>query len=74
MRTGEYISALYKEAGATDWTQKLTARVSANDMLFGFQLRNFFPETTTIRAKHAITVLVDRFTINAAQKIVGVKI
>ncbi len=74
VRSGEYISTLYKEAGATDWTQKLTARVSANDMLFGFQLRNFFPESTTIRAKHSTKAMIDRFTVNAAHKIIEEKI
>ena len=69
VRSGKYVSTLYKEAGATEWTQKLTASVTDNDLWFGFELRNFSSGRTTIRANHSITAVIDRFTINAAQKI-----
>ena len=69
IRTGEYISTLYREAGETEWVQKLTARVTDKDMLIGFELRNFSTDRTTIRANHSINAVIDRFTINAAQKI-----
>lgn len=74
IRTGKFISTLHRTSGTADWTQKFTARVTDNDLWFGFQLRNFFFDRTTIRAKHTITVVVDRFKINAAQEIVEAKI
>jgi hypothetical protein len=69
VRSGEYISTLYKEATATEWTQKLTASVTDKDLLLCFELRNFSSDRTTIRANHSITAVIDRFTINAARKI-----
>jgi len=70
LRKGEYISVLYKMTGTTEWTQKTTFRVTGNDMMVGFQLRNFFNNRTTIRANHSISAVVDRFKINAAQEII----
>ena len=70
LRKGEYISVLYKMTGTTEWIQKTTFRVTGNDMMVGFQLRNFFNNRTTIRANHSISAEVDRFKINAAQEII----
>ena len=70
LRTGKTISLLYKEAGASEWTQVNTFRVTDNDMVFGFQARNFFTNRTTIRAKHSISVELDSFKIIAAQQII----
>ena len=45
-------------------------RVTDNDMLIGFQLRNFFGKRTTIRANHSISAEFDSFKINAAREII----
>jgi len=45
-------------------------RVTDNDMLIGFQLRNFFGTRTTIRANHSISAEFDSFKINAAREII----
>ena len=70
LRKGKYISVLYKMTETTDWTPKTTFRVTGNDMMVGFQLRNFVNTRTTIRANHSISAEVDRFIINAAQEII----
>ncbi len=47
-----------------------TFRVTDNDMLIGFQLRNFFGKRTTIRANNSVTAEFNNFKINAAQEII----
>ena len=70
LRTGKTISTLYKNAGTPEWTQMNAFRVTDNDMLIGFQLRNFFGNRTTIRATQSISAEFDNFRINAAQEII----
>jgi len=70
LRKGKYISVLYKMTETTEWTPKTTFRVTGNDMMVGFQLRNFFNKRTTIGAEDSISVEIDRFKINAAQEII----
>ena len=70
LRTGKTISTLYKKAGTPEWTQMNTFRVTDNDMMITFQLRNFFYNRKTIRAEHSISVELDSFKINAAQEII----
>lgn len=70
LRKGKYISVLYKMTETTEWTTKTTFRVTGNDMMVGFQLRNFFNKRTTIGAEGSISVEIDRFIINAAQEII----
>jgi len=69
-RTGKTISTLYKKAGAVEWTQMNTFRVTDKDMMIGFQLRNFFANRTNIQAKHPISVELDSLKINAAEQII----
>jgi hypothetical protein len=70
LRTGKTISTLYKKAETPEWTQMNTFRVTDNDMLIGFQLRNFFGNRTTIQANHSISAEFDSLKINAAQEII----
>jgi len=70
LRTGKTISTLYKKAGTPEWTKMNTFRVTNNDMLIGFMLRNFFGNRTTIRATHSISVELDSLKINTAQEII----
>ena len=70
LRTGKTISTLYKKAETPEWTKMYTFRVTNNDMLIGFMLRNFFGNRTTIRATHSISVELDNLKINAAQEII----
>ena len=70
LRIGKHISTLYKKMGTAEWTQMNTFRVTDNDMLIGFQLRNFFGKRTTIRANHSISAEFDRLIIYAAQEII----
>lgn len=39
-------------------------------MIFGFQLRNFFANRTSIGAMHSISAEFDNFRINAAHEII----
>ena len=70
LRTGKTISTLYKKAETPEWTQMNTFRVTDNDMLIGFQLRNFFGKRTTIQATQSISAEFDNFRINAAHEII----
>ncbi len=70
LRKGKYIDILYKITETVEWTKMNTYRVTGNDMIVGFQLRNFYNNRTTIRANHSISAEVDRFQINAAQEII----
>ena len=70
LRTGKTISTLYKKAEIPEWTKVNAFRVTDNDMLIGFQLRNFFGNRTTIRATQSISAEFDNFIINAAQEII----
>jgi hypothetical protein len=70
LRKGKKISALYKNEGASAWSKMHTFRATDNDMLFGFQVRNFFNKRTTIRATQSISAEFDNFRINAAHEII----
>jgi hypothetical protein len=70
LRNGKTISALYKINGAAEWNRLNTFRATDNDMLIGFQVRNFFAKRTTIQANHSISAEFDSLKINAAQGII----
>jgi hypothetical protein len=61
IRKDQNISTLYKMG---------IFRLTDNDMLIGFQLRNFFVKRTLIVANHSISAAVNRFKINAARAII----
>jgi len=61
---------LYREEGTADLTKMNTFRVTENDMLVGFHLRNFELNRTTIRAGYSISAEVDSLKIIAAQKVI----
>jgi hypothetical protein len=70
IRKGQNISTLYKNEGAGRWNRMGIFRLTDNDMLIGFQLRNFFVKRTLIVANHSISAAVNRFKINAARAII----
>jgi hypothetical protein len=70
LRKGKNISTLYKKKGPTAWNKMHTFRATDNDLIFGFQVRNFFSKRTTIQATQSISAEFDSFRINAAQKII----
>ena len=70
LRKGKQISLLYKKMEAADWTLIRTFRLTGNDMVTGFQFRNFFNYRTTIEAKKSISIQIDRFKVNAVQEII----
>lgn len=70
LRNGKTISTLYKINGTAEWNRLNTFRVTDNDMLIGFQVRNFFGNRTTIQANHSISAEFDSLKINAAQEII----
>ena len=70
VRKGNQFSTLYKNKGASAWRNLHTFSATDNDMLFGFQVRNFFNKRTSIQATQSISAEFDNFKINAAQKII----
>ncbi len=70
LRNGKTISTLYQINGAAEWNRLNTFRVTDNDMLIGFQVRNFFGNRTTIQASHSISAEFDSLKINAAEQII----
>lgn len=70
LRNGKTISTLYKINGAAEWNRLNNFRVTDNDMLIGFQVRNFFGSRTSIQANHSISAEFDSIKINAAQEII----
>ena len=70
LRKGKNVSALYKDRGAPEWSILHTFRTTENDMIFGFQLRNFFNKRTRIQATQSIYAEFDNFRINAAHGII----
>lgn len=70
LRKGKNISTLYKNEWAPAWSKMHTFRATDKDMMFGFQLRNFFNKRTTIQATQSISAEFDSFRINAAQEII----
>jgi hypothetical protein len=70
LRTGKTISTLYKKAETPEWTKVNTFRVTNNDMIIGFQVRNFFPKRTTIGASISVIAEFHNLKINAAQQII----
>lgn len=64
------ISMLYKDRGFPAWSKIHTFRATEKDLTFGFQLRNFFNNRTSIRATHSISAEFDNFRINAAHEII----
>jgi hypothetical protein len=61
---------LYKNTETPGWTKVNTLRITDNDMMLGFQVRNFFNRRTTIQANHSISAELDSFKITAAQQII----
>jgi hypothetical protein len=74
LRNGKTISTLYKINGAAEWKRLNRFRVTDNDMLIGFQVRNFFGNRTTIQANHSISAEFDSLRINAARAIIEAEI
>ncbi|HIJ57133.1 MAG TPA: hypothetical protein HPQ03_13575 [Deltaproteobacteria bacterium] len=70
LRKGKEISTLYKKKGVSAWSTMHTFRATDKDMMFGFQLSNYFVNRTVIRAKHSISAEFDNFRINAVQEII----
>ena len=70
LRKGSIISTFYKKKGESAWNKFHTFQATANDMIFGFQIRNFMANRTSIEANHSITAEFDNFIINAAQAII----
>ncbi|MEE4265961.1 MAG: hypothetical protein V2I56_24955 [Desulfobacteraceae bacterium] len=70
LRTGKDLSLSYKNSQEPRWVQIRAFRLTGNDMIFGFQFRNFFNYRTTIEARDSISIQIDRFTINSAQEII----
>lgn len=70
LRKGNRFSTLYKNKGASAWSNLYTFSATDNDMLFGFQVRNFFNKRTTIRATQSTSAEFYNFRINAAQGII----
>ena len=70
LRTGKTIRTLYKIAGTAEWTKMNLFRVTDNDMIIGFQVRNFFTRRTTIGASSSVTAEFNSLIINAAQQII----
>ena len=69
IRNGQKISTLYKNEGTGEWNRMNTFRLTDNDMLIEFQLRNFFVKRTQIVANHSISAAVEGFKVNAAREI-----
>ena len=72
IRSGEFISTSYREAGSKGWNRMDSFQLTENDMLFGFQLRNFFDKRTAIVANDTVAAEIDHFRINAAREIIEV--
>ena len=70
LRKGSKFSILYKYKDSSAWNNLHAFRATDNDMLFGFQVRNFFNKRTSIRATQSISAEFDNFRINAAQEII----
>ena len=70
LRTGSDISTLYKKRGAYGWKKIHTFLINRNDMLFGFQVRNYFNKRTFIWGTNPISAEFDNFRINAAHEII----
>jgi hypothetical protein len=70
LRKGKNISTLYKKKGSGTWSKIHTFGATEKDMIFGFQLRNFFANRTSIGAMHSISAEFDNFRINAAHEII----
>jgi hypothetical protein len=70
LRKGKQIYLLYKKMEAAEWKLIRTFRLTGNDMMAGFQLRNFFNYRTTIQATDSISIEINRFKINAAREII----
>lgn len=74
LRKRKHLSLSYKHREATSWTLIKRYRLTGNDMMAGFQFRNFFNNRTVIQANDSIFIEIDRFTINAAQEIIAEEI
>ena len=70
LRKGKYISTLYKNTGASEWSNLHTFGPTENDMIIGFQVRNFFNRRTRIEATHSISAEFDNFRINAVHELI----
>jgi hypothetical protein len=69
-RTGKNFTTLYQNKGAPGWNKIDTFHLNANDMVFGFQVRNYFNNRTYIWGTNPISAEFDNFRINAAHEII----
>lgn len=68
-RQGKHISILYKTPETTTWSLIKIFRLTSNDMIAGFQFRNFFNDRTVIQANDSVSIEIDRFKVIAAKHI-----
>ena len=69
-RKGKHIRILYKTKETTIWSLIKIVRLTGNDMIAGFQFRNFFNDRTVIQANDSLSIEIDRFKVIAAQEII----
>ena len=69
-RKDKNISTYFKYQGEATWNKMRTFKVTDNEMMLGFHLRNYFIKRTRINAEQSVTAEFDNFKINAAHQII----
>ena len=69
-RKDKNISTYFKYQGESTWSKMRSFKVTDNEMMLGFHLRNYFIKRTRINAEQSVTAEFDNFKINAAHQII----
>jgi len=70
IKVGNRVTTLYKKDGASDWTNLHTGTLEVDRVRLSFLVRNFTPNTTTVKGNSSITVTFDNLLVNAAEEII----
>lgn len=64
------VTTLYKKDGEREWTKLGTATINEDRLRLAFAVRNFTPQTTSVKGNSSMFVTVDNLVVNAAEEII----
>jgi hypothetical protein len=70
VKTGNRVTTLYRNDSASEWTKLGTDTSELDRARLAFLVRNFTPDTSTVKGKASITVTFDNLVVNAAEEII----
>jgi hypothetical protein len=70
IKKGNQVTTLYKKDGESEWTKLGIATMNEDRLRLGFVVRNFTPQSTSVKGNVSMFVTVDNLVVNAAEEII----